>query len=102
MSGSVAHLRAAPALDPLLTKQQLAQHLRRSSRWVELRVREGMPSEPPTKRYPTRRFRLQAVETWLAAGDQEKPAGSMERIARLEEQVATLAATVERLQRKAS
>lgn len=96
MSAVVAQLR--PAAQQLLTKQQLARHLGRSTRWVELRVREGMPSEHPTKRYPQRRFRLSEVETWLAEG--ERKPDRADRLAHLEEQVATLAATVEQLQRR--
>jgi hypothetical protein len=88
--------------EQLLTKRQLAQHLGRSTRWVEMRVREGMPSEPPTTRYPTRRFRLSEVEAWLAAGKRKPPPRQAQRIAELEERVAELAATVERLARKVS
>src|SRR5437879_861116 len=57
---AVAHLH--PATEHLLTKQQLAAHLGRSPRWIELRVKEGMPSTDPTVRYPQRRFRLSDVE----------------------------------------
>ena len=38
---TVVQLR--PGTPRLLTKAQLAQHLKRSPRWIELRVREGMP-----------------------------------------------------------
>lgn len=92
---TVAHLR--PVAEHLLTKQQLAQHLGRSTRWVELRVREGMPSESPTKRYPQRRFRLSAVEDWITSGERKAPT---DRLSQLEERVARLTATVERLQRR--
>jgi hypothetical protein len=90
------------AAEQLLTKRQLAQHLSRSTRWVELRVREGMPSEAPTARYPQRRFRLSEVEAWLAAGKAKPPAPQTRRLADLEERVAELAATVERLERRVS
>ncbi len=30
--------------EPWVTKQELARHLRYSTRWVELRQREGLPS----------------------------------------------------------
>jgi hypothetical protein len=73
------------AAEQLLTKRQLAQHLSRSTRWVELRVREGMPSEAPTTRYPQRRFRLSEVEAWLAAGKAKPPAPQTRRLAELEE-----------------
>ena len=80
------------AVERLVTKRQLAEHLGRSTRWVELRVREGMPSEAPTTRYPHRRFRLSEVEAWLAAGRAKPPAPQTRRLADLEERVAKLAA----------
>lgn len=61
------------AVEQLLTKRQLAEHLGRSTRWIELRVREGLPSEPPTNRFPRRRFRLSEVSV---AGGREGKAGS--------------------------
>lgn len=47
-----------------LTKQQFAQHprIRRSRRWVELRVREGMPSHMDGNR---RMFPLDDCLAWL-------------------------------------
>jgi hypothetical protein len=81
----------------LLTKQQLAQHLQRSTRWVELRTREGMPSIDPTRRYPGRRYNLHDVEQWLANSE---PAPSVDRVSRLEAEVARLTRIVEQLQRK--
>jgi hypothetical protein len=49
----------------LLSRQQLAQRLGRSLRWVDARVREGMPSEPPTEGFPHRRFQIDQVDAWL-------------------------------------
>lgn len=50
---------------PRLTKRQLAQHLCRSTRWIELMVRDhGMPAEWDVH-HRERRFDLVAVETWL-------------------------------------
>jgi hypothetical protein len=86
----------------LVTKRQLAQYLGRSTRWAEMRVREGMRSEPPTTRYPQRRFRLSDVEAWLAGGKPKPPPRQAQRLAELEERVAQLAASVERLERKVS
>ena len=88
------------AVEQLLTKRQLADHLGRSTRWVELRVREGMPSEPPTSRFPRRRFRLADVEAWLAAGTPKPTTPQSQRIAELEERVAQLAATLEQLRQR--
>jgi hypothetical protein len=92
------HLRSLPGAGALVSKQQLAAHLGRSTRWVELRVREGMPSEPPTKRFPHRRFRVADVEAWLSDSRLQQPA---DRLSRLEREVATLAATVEELKARA-
>jgi hypothetical protein len=88
------------AAEQLVTKRRLAEHLGRSTRWVELRVREGMPSEPPTTRYPQRRFRLSEVEAWLTAGKAKPPTPQTRRLADLEERVAELVALVERLERR--
>ena len=86
----------------LVTKRQLAQYLGRSTRWVEMRVREGMPSEPPTTRYPQRRFRLSDVEAWLTSGKPKPPPRQAQRLAELEVRVAELAASVERLEQRVS
>jgi hypothetical protein len=88
------------AVEHLVTKRQLAEHLGRSTRWVELRVREGMPSEPPTTRFPQRRFRLSEVEAWLAAGKVKPPSPQSQRLAELEERVAQLAAALEQLKQR--
>lgn len=48
--------------EPWLTKQQVAAHLKFSTRWVEKRVTEGMPC----RRFGGQpRFQLSAVEAWL-------------------------------------
>ncbi len=50
---------------PALTKRQLANHLRRSTRWVELQTRDpGMPAHWDLHRRE-RRYDLREVETWL-------------------------------------
>ena len=46
-----------------LSKKRLAVNLRRSTRWVELRTREGMPSTMDGNR---RMFRMTVVRAWLA------------------------------------
>lgn len=47
-----------------LTKQEMAEYLGFSPRWVEMRVREGMPCE----RFGSRlRFQRTPVEKWLKA-----------------------------------
>jgi hypothetical protein len=35
-----------PGFEPWLTKKQLAAHYGYSTRWVELRMRDGLPSHP--------------------------------------------------------
>ena len=82
----------------LLTKQQLARHLNRSTRWIELRVREGMPVEEATDRYGRRRYRLGAVEEWLRHG---RPRRKEDRLTVLEREVAELRVQVAGLTRAA-
>ena len=48
--------------EPYLTKRQIADHYRMSTRWVELRVREGAPSELIGGR---RRFKISAFDQWI-------------------------------------
>ena len=48
--------------EPWVTKKQVAAYLGFSTRWVELRVREGMPSMLFGGH---RRFRLSEVEAWI-------------------------------------
>jgi hypothetical protein len=52
------------AAEPWLTKKQIAGHHGRSTRWIELRMKEGLPSRMLGGR---RGFRLSAVETWMEA-----------------------------------
>lgn len=74
---STAQVISFPSSQPLvLSKKQLATRLDRSTRWVELRVAEGMPSLPGTDRFGGRRFDVGAVEAWLAAG-KERPSPLM-------------------------
>jgi hypothetical protein len=48
--------------EPWCTKQELADHLGFSVRWVELRVREGMPAR---RMGPAASLQVSAVEAWL-------------------------------------
>ena len=41
----------APSEDELLSRRALANRLRRSVSWVDARVRDGMPYEPPSGDY---------------------------------------------------
>jgi phage terminase Nu1 subunit (DNA packaging protein) len=83
----------------LVTKKQLAAHLGRSERWIELRVREGMPVAPASDRYGRRRYDLEQVERWLRCGPPPRtPRDS--RLTALERSVADLAAQVAELQQR--
>jgi len=52
------------AIEPWLSKQQVAGHYGRSTRWIELRMREGLPSRMLGGR---RAFRLSTVDAWMEA-----------------------------------
>ena len=84
--------------DALLTKKQLATVLCRSERWVELKVRDGMPMEEATDRYGRRRYNLRLVQAWLNEG-RPRAAKRRDRVAVLERQVADLAAELAELRR---
>ena len=60
----IAFPRTAAAGEPWLSKQQIAGHYGRSTRWIELRMREGLPSRMLWRR---RAFRLSTVEAWMEA-----------------------------------
>lgn len=75
----------------LLTKQQLASELGRSTRWVELRMREGLPVLPRRTPSEHARFELGAVRAWLERRAEGAPLSVEERIARLEQEVSRLA-----------
>jgi phage terminase Nu1 subunit (DNA packaging protein) len=84
--------------DTLLTKKQLATLLGRSERWVELKVKEGMPMEESTDRYGRRRYNLRLVQAWLNEG-RPRAARREDRVAALERQVADLAVQLAELRR---
>ena len=98
MSGNVVQLRqpGAKVPDQVLTKKELAAHLGRSERWVEIKVKEGMPAEPATDRYGRRRYNLRLVQDWLKDG---KPTAPVDRVSALEDRVASLSRQVAELRR---
>jgi len=51
-----------PGSEPWLSKKQIAAHFGFSTRWVEMRVREGMPSQMIGGH---RKFRVIECEQWL-------------------------------------
>jgi len=81
---------------PLLTKKQLASELGRSTRWVELRMREGLPVLPKRAPGEHARFDLGAVRQWLEQRATHRVETVEERVARLEREVARLAEALER------
>lgn len=97
MTATVARIHPHGAL---LSKKQLAQHLGRSERWVELRVREGMPSIDPTPRYGGRRFNLADVEGWLGESERARSRPMGERVAELEREMAGLRAKIRELEER--
>lgn len=63
-SGRLIVFPGTAAAEPWLSKQQIAGHYGRSTRWIELRMREGLPSRMLGGR---RAFRLSVVEAWMEA-----------------------------------
>lgn len=82
-ASNVVHLRAPE--DTILNKQQLAKHLGRSERWVEMKMAEGMPAKP-VDRFGRRRYSLREVHDWLETPQEER----LDRMAQLEARVAEL------------
>lgn len=75
----------------LLSKRELARELGRSPRWIEMRMREGMPVQPRALPGEHARFDLARVRAWLDKRASEAPAPSLEqRVADLERQVRRL------------
>jgi predicted DNA-binding transcriptional regulator AlpA len=60
--GLVLRFPSRVGAEPWLSKRQVADYFGRSTRWVELRVREGLPSKMIGGR---RGFRLSEVEAWI-------------------------------------
>jgi hypothetical protein len=94
LSGVVVRLPSAHGR--LLTKRQLAGELGRSTRWIELRMRDGLPVLPRRTPGEHARFDLEAVRAWLDARSEPTAVSVEERVSRLERQVTTLAAALER------
>jgi hypothetical protein len=91
LTGVVVRLPSAPGV--LLTKKQLALELARSTRWIELRMREGLPVQPRRSPGEHARFDLEEVRRWLDRRSRPT-AVREERVARLEREVARLAAAL--------
>lgn len=84
MSARIYRLPSTGAV--LLSKKQLAAHLGRSTRWVEIQMRQGLPAEPLTDRYGGRRYDLAKVETWIRSGraDRKREKTLSQRVEALE------------------
>ena len=54
------------AIEPWIERANLGVHLGRDDWWIELRVREGMPSRPYAR---PRQFKLSQVDAWLKGRD---------------------------------
>jgi predicted DNA-binding transcriptional regulator AlpA len=61
-SGVIVAFPKRHGFEPWLSKKQVAVHYGFSTRWVELRVRDGMPSH---LRGGQRRFLLSEIEAWF-------------------------------------
>jgi excisionase family DNA binding protein len=64
-TATTSYARGELGLEPWVSKRQLSEYLGVSTRWVNRRVVEGMPmlrfgSQP--------RFKISAVEAWVAQG----------------------------------
>lgn len=60
--GRLIRMPLRPGSEPWLSKRQVAGHFGYSTRWVELRVKDGMPSQMIGGH---RKFRLSECELWL-------------------------------------
>jgi hypothetical protein len=99
MGGELIQMPARGGGDIFLTKEQLAVRLKRSKRWVEIKVRDAkLPVLEATDRYGRRRYNLREVEEWMKAGT-PKPAKREDRLAALEREVASLQAQLNELRR---
>ena len=63
MTADVIVLPAAARFEPWVSKEQVANYLGRSKRWVELMAHEGLPSRMIGGR---RAYRLSEVDAWIA------------------------------------
>lgn len=92
----VVHLPLRSFPRGLLTKKQLAAELSRSTRWIELRMREGLPVAPRATAREHARFDLEAVRAWLTSRSGASRLHLEERVTQLEQQVHTLIAELKR------
>jgi hypothetical protein len=83
----------------LLSKKRLAAHLGRSTRWIERRMREGMPRIDSIDRRGRHqlRFRLGDVAVWLEARASLPKSKRRDRVAVLSAQVTLLSGRVDEL-----
>jgi hypothetical protein len=83
----------------LLSKKRLAAHLGRSTRWIERRMREGMPRIDSVDRRGRHqvRFRLEDVAVWLEARASLPKPKRRDRVAVLSAQVMLLSGRVDEL-----
>jgi hypothetical protein len=92
----VVRLAVRPFPGRLLTKRQLAAELGRSTRWIELRMREGMPVAPRAGSREHARFDLTAVRAWLESRSATPRLPLEQRVEQLEREMSTLVAELKR------
>jgi hypothetical protein len=92
----VIRLPIRPFPGRLLTKRQLAAELGRSTRWIELRMREGMPVAPRAAPREHARFDVTAVRAWLDSRSATPRLPLEQRVAQLERDMSTLVAELKR------
>jgi hypothetical protein len=78
-----------------VSKPALAALYKKSTRWVELRMRDGMPSILDEK--GERRYKVKEIEAWLAR--RPKPQLPVDRVGRLDAEVTELRREVGELRR---
>lgn len=68
MSAPIVPIRPELDAEPWISKAEVAAHFGRTPRWVELRMREGLPHRKDgAHRLARVRFRLSEVEAWMGS-----------------------------------
>ena len=93
----MTNIVALPVRAPsrLLSKRELARELGRSTRWVEMRMREGLPVTARSNPREHARYDLARVREWLDQRPAAPEQPLAERVAVLEAQVARLTGLLE-------
>lgn len=99
--GKLVQLNAVPARELPVTKRRLAEMLGRSTRWIEYRMREGLPFER-TGQHGHPRYYPTKVNAWLQerAQQPQTPRSTSEQVGVLTQEINKLHARLEQLERK--